>query len=92
MKSDKRARIDNYDIYAIDGGLAVDFVGRFESLEQDLKHALDQVGLSLDKPLPRAKAMFRQSSAPYRDYYDGDTRAMVGDWYAREIALLAYAF
>jgi hypothetical protein len=92
MKSDKHARIDNYDIYAIDGDLAVDFVGRFESLEQDLKHALDQVGLSLDKPLPRAKAMFRRSSAPYRDYYDGDTRAMVGDWYAREIALLAYAF
>jgi Sulfotransferase family len=92
MKSDRRARIDNYDIYSIGGELAVDFVGHFESLEQDLKHALDQVGLKLEKPLPRAKATFRRSSAPYRDYYDGDTRAIVGDWYAREIELLDYAF
>jgi len=92
MKSDRRARIDNYDIYSIGGELAVDFVGHFESLEQDLKHALDQVGLKLEKPLPRAKATFRRSSAPYREYYDRDTRAMVGDWYAREIELLDYAF
>ena len=92
MKSDRRARIDNYDIYSIGGELAVDFVGHFESLEQDLKHALDQVGLKLEKPLPRAKATFRRSSAPYRDYYDGDTCAIVGDWYAREIELLDYAF
>jgi sulfotransferase famil protein len=92
MKSDRRARINNYEIYSIGGELAVDFVGHFESLEQDLRHALDQVGLKFDKPLPRAKATFRRSSAPYRDYYDGDTRAIVGDWYAREIELLDYAF
>jgi len=77
---------------SIDGGLAVDFVGRFENLEGDLKRALDQVGLKLDTPLPHAKTTFRRTSAPYRDYYDGDTRAMVGDWYAQEIALLDYAF
>jgi hypothetical protein len=92
MRSDRHARINNYDIYAIDGDLAVDFVGRFESLEQDLKHALAQVGLKLDSALPRAKTTFRRSPAPYRDYYDGDTRDIVGDWYAREIELLDYAF
>jgi hypothetical protein len=73
-------------------GSAVDFVGRFESLEEDLKRALDQIGLKLDKTLPRAKTTFRRISAPYRDYYDGDTRAIVGDWYEREIKLLDYAF
>jgi Sulfotransferase family. len=92
MHSDRRARINNYGIYSIDGGLAVDFVGRFENLEEDLKRALDQIGLKLDKALPRAKTTFRRSPAPYRDYYDGDTRAIVGDWYTREIELLDYAF
>ena len=44
------------------------------------------------KALPRAKTTFRKTSKPYRNYYDGDTRAIVGDWYAREIELLDYAF
>jgi hypothetical protein len=92
IHDDKRARIDNYEIYSIGGDVSVDFVGRFERLEEDLKHALAQVGLSFDKTLPRAKTTFRKSDKPYRDYYDGDTRAIVGDWYAREIKLLDYAF
>jgi len=92
IHKDRRARINNYEIYAIDGTVSVDYVGRFESLEQDLAHALDQVGLKLENALPRAKTTFRRSTTPYRDYYDGDTRAIVGDWYAREIELLDYEF
>jgi hypothetical protein len=92
IRADRRARIDNYDIYAIGGEVAVDFVGRFESLEADLRHALGQVGLRLEAELPRAKGTYRWSNAPYREYYDQDTRAIVGDWYEREIKLLGYAF
>ncbi|MGH6866468.1 MAG: sulfotransferase family 2 domain-containing protein [Methyloceanibacter sp.] len=92
IHSDRRAKLNNYEIYSLDGEVAVDFVGRFENLEEDLNHALRQVGLMLAEPLPRAKTTFRKSSVPYRDYYDGDTRDIVGDWYAREIKLLDYAF
>jgi hypothetical protein len=92
IRNDRRARINNYEIYSVDGDVSVDFVGRFENLEQDLRHALNQVGFTLDKPLPRAKTTFRRGSAPYRDYYDEDTSAIVGDWYRREIELLDYAF
>jgi hypothetical protein len=57
-----------------------------------LRHALQQAGVSFDRELPHAKAAFRKSKAPYRDYYDSETRDIVGDWYAREIALLDYGF
>ncbi len=92
IKNDKRARIDNYEIYSIGGEVAVDFLGRFETLEPDLAHALSQVGLKLDAALPRAKTTFRKSEKPYRDYYDDETREIVGAWYRREIELLGYAF
>jgi hypothetical protein len=92
IKGDARARLNNYEIYSIGGDVAVDFVGRYERLEDDLKHALSQVELTLDQPLPRAKTTFRKSDKPYRDYYDPETRAIVGNWYAREIKLLDYAF
>ena len=92
IHGDRRARINNYEIYSLGGDVAVDFVGRYESLQADLKHALSQVGLTLDAPLPRAKGTFRKDKRPYREFYDDDTRGIVGDWYAREIKLLDYAF
>jgi Sulfotransferase family len=92
MREDARARIDNYDIYSIDGGVAVDFIGRYETLGGDLNVALERVGLCLATELPHAKATFRQTDLPYRDYYDDETRDIVASWYAREIALLDYRF
>jgi len=92
IHTDKRALMNNFDIYTIDGNVSVDFVGRFENLGEDLKRALEQVGLNLDVELPRAKTTSRHDNAPYREYYDDDTRDIVGRWYAREIELLGYQF
>jgi hypothetical protein len=92
IRSDRRARINNYEIYSIDGEVVVDFVGRFEHVQQDLAHALAQVGVTYDEQLPRAKTITGRNAAPYRDYYDAETRDIVGRWYAPEIELLGYAF
>jgi hypothetical protein len=92
MHRKRRAWINNYEIYSIDGEPCVDFVGRFESLGVDFRKALGEIGVKFDQDLPRAKANFRRSTKHYRDYYDDETRGIVGDWYAPEIGLLAYEF
>jgi sulfotransferase famil protein len=92
IHKDKKAHINNFGVYSIDGDLAVDFLGRFETLDQDLRFALDQVGLSTAEALPDAKTRFRPGSVPYRDHYDEETRNIVADWYAPEIKLLGYEF
>lgn len=92
VQSDRRARLNNYDIYAIDGEVAVDFVGRYETLEEDLKRALGNVGLDTDVQLPRAKGGFRKEQRSYRDYYTPESQRLVGEWYKSEIALLGYEF
>ena len=71
---DKKAHINNFGVYSIDGTLAVDFLGRFETLEKDLRFALEHVGLSTAEALPDAKTRFRPGSVPYRDHYE-TTRA-----------------
>ena len=88
----RRAWINNYEIYSIDGDPCVDFIGRFESLDADLRKALQEAGLSLDQEVPRAKANFRENEKNYRDYYDDETRKIVAEWYAPEIGLLHYEF
>jgi hypothetical protein len=35
---------------------------------------------------------YRRSPKPYRDYADEETRSLVSDWYAPEIAVLNYEF
>jgi hypothetical protein len=70
----------------------VDFVGRFETLAEDLRKALKEVGIDFNRELPRAKGNFRRSQKHYRDYYDDETRSIVSEWYAPEIKLLGYLF
>jgi hypothetical protein len=61
MHQDRQARINNYDIYAIDGDVSVDFVGRYESLADDLKIALGHIGFDTAE-LPRAKTTVRAAT------------------------------
>ena len=60
IHKDKKAHINNFGVYSIDGNLAVDFLGRFETLEKDLRFALEHVGLSTAGRFP----MRRRGSVP----------------------------
>lgn len=91
MANKKRAWVESLEIYGIDGKSAVDFLGRYETLEQDFCMALADIGLpgSLQLPLTNASA---KEGAGYRSFYSDATRRMVGEWYGAEIADLGYAF
>jgi hypothetical protein len=69
--------------------IAVDFIGRFETLETDFARIAERLGIecTLDHCNPAA------SRRPdYRTYYDERTRAIVANVYAEDIALLDYDF
>ena len=89
-----RAYVDNHEIYMLDGALAVDFVGRYERLEEDLIAALAKAGVAgcgLSVPHTNATPN-KDTERSYRSYYSDRTRERVADWYRPEIALLGYGF
>jgi hypothetical protein len=94
MRSRRRAYVSNYAIYTLDGALAVDFVGRYERLEEDLNAALVKAGVpGCNVKVPHTNVTPNKDHAhDYRSYYSPDTRALVADWYQPEIALLGYGF
>ena len=93
MASRRRAFVDNYALYTIDGALAVDFLGRYERLEEDLNKALELAGLGRTLKIPRTNVTSNKDEArDYRSYYSPKTRALVAAWYQPEIALLGYGF
>ena len=93
MASRRRAYVDNHEIYMEDGILAVDFLGRYESLDDDLAKALKLAGVAKRLAVPEANVTpDKGKRKDYRSYYTPATEALVADWYQPEIKLLGYGF
>jgi len=70
------------------GKIIVDFVGKFENLQEDFNTICNHIG----KPgivLPHLKKSRRAS---YKDYYSAESRKIVADWFATDIETFKYAF
>jgi hypothetical protein len=93
MASRRRAYVDNHEIYMQGAALAVDFLGRYETLEADLAKALKVVGVARKLDVPKSNVTpNKEARQDYRSYYSPHTEALVRDWYAPEIELLGYGF
>lgn len=84
--------LENNDAFYVDGdGLCVDFVVRYEQLNDDFDELCRRVGVPrLD--IPRLKTGIRKDKRPYWDYYDDDTRDIVGELHRNDLRLFGYQF
>ncbi len=87
-----KRRMRNWEIYTQRNRPAVDFIGRYENLEMDLKLALQECGIDWAGELPRAKGKFRTDSRGYREFYDDSSRDLIARTYRREIEYFGYEF
>jgi hypothetical protein len=72
-----------------DRPVEMDFVGRFETLEEDFAAVAARLGVEARLP---ARNRGGARPAAYRDAYDAETRDRVGALYARDAALFGYEF
>lgn len=86
QRSAMRNQIDYFT--DAEGGQAVTFIGRFENLAGDFQVVRGTLGLPA-LPLWRANPTMRKD---YRTYYTADTRRLVAQRFARDIARFDYAF
>lgn len=71
------------------GRIAMDFIGRFESLERDMRQVCGRLGMeSSDMPHLVAGG----GKQDYRDHYDDASRKHVAERYSEEIAMFGYTF
>lgn len=83
----RRAWVGNWDLYAIDGNIAIDFVGRYETLADDFAMVAGRLGLNGQVALPEVSA-----SRDYRAHYNDHSRHLIAAWYAPEIREFDYEF
>jgi chondroitin 4-sulfotransferase 11 len=67
----------------------VDFVGRFETLEESFQEVCRRLRVRARLPVKYAS---RRRSRDYRRFYSARSRALVAERYARDIEMFGYAF
>lgn len=70
--------------------LVVDFLGRFEALEEGFEHISKEIGASLS--LPHSNPSKRRQQRDYRSVYNDELAAAVGERYQTDCRLFGYSF
>ena len=77
------------DLLSDDSGkILVDFIGRFENIQDDFNVVCDRVGQK-PKKLPH---VFRTHHKPYWEYYDEESMSLIAKKYKKDIEYFGYEF
>jgi hypothetical protein len=81
----------DFDRYSFDGrSVGVDFVGRYEHLEEELRKVLDRLGIREPVMLGREKGSFRPREATVETMFTDEMSARVERIFAREIEAFGF--
>lgn len=82
--------LTNWDVYTINDAIAVDYLGRYENLDDDLQVIKERLGLPGEWGLPRAKGQYRKNREHYSSVLDAVSRERIETVCAKEIKALGY--
>ena len=81
----------NDPFYVMNGKLCVDYIIRYENLQNDFSEVCRRIGIP-EMPLPRLKGGIRSNKYHYTDYYNDETKELVAQRHANDIRLFGYTF
>lgn len=74
------------------GEVLVDDIGRFETLESDIKRIRRRVGLGEEVVVSHKNKSVERKKRDFRDYFDEESRTLVADHFRRDLEGLGYSF
>jgi len=80
-----------YKMYTIKDKIAVDYIGKYESLKKDFKFICKKLGIPFEGDLPKLRADKREDKKHFSKYYDSETKEIVKNHYQKEIEMFGYS-
>ena len=84
-----RSKLSNWHLYTIDDQVAVDFVGRYENLDVDVRIIAEKLGLP-DHSLPNAKGTSHTNHQHYSQILNAESKSYIENMCAKEIEMFKY--
>jgi len=76
--------------YSINNQIAVDFVGRYETLNKDFQYICKKLNIPFEGDLPKLRNQSRKVKKHYSEYYDDECKLIVEEHFSKEISYFNY--
>lgn len=92
-RKDVRKATD-FALYTEDNKIVVDYVMRYENLDNEMKFVCDKIGLNYNHELQtiKLKSQHRAKNKNYQDYFDNKTKDIISTIFSKEIEYFNYKF
>lgn len=92
IQSGYAAQVKGWCLYSINNEVAVDRVGMYEKLTEELSSISSHIGLPSTLELPRSKSSFRTEKKSYRELLDEEDKEQIAKIFSKEIEYFSYVF
>ncbi len=86
---DVQSELQSEYVVDLSGNVIVDFIGRYERLQDDFLEVCRKIGL---RPLRLPHKNRAEDRASYKEYYTDETVGLVGEYFRRDIEMFGYSF
>jgi len=81
-----------YELYTENDNVVVDFIGKYEKLNEDFSFVCNKLGIPIKGLFPCLRSHYRQDPSHYSKYYDSETKKIIENHFSREIKMFDYFF